>query len=224
MEYVANRRNNTIVVSGRLSSPQKAVYALVADESDARPGEYWTKTYVGTIAKDGSFDVTVTEPSESSGTLKTWFAFETGAQTGDGKTRGRESGAFRFGDLPLESARELDGAAMERRIAELQIAPPLGYHQLDVECGEHKATMRLIVAPTQCYLPPPLDTGGRVWGIAAQLYGLRSKRNWGIGDFTDLAKFCTIAAKLGASTIGLNPLHALFPGRPERFSRGRWSI
>ena len=36
--------------------------------------------------------VTVTEPAESNGTLKTWFAFENGAQTGDGKSRGRESG------------------------------------------------------------------------------------------------------------------------------------
>jgi hypothetical protein len=92
MNYVANRRNNTIVVSGRMRSPQRAVYALVADESDARPGEYWTKTYVGKVAREGAFQVIVTEPSESNGTLKTWFAFETGAQTGDGKSRGRESG------------------------------------------------------------------------------------------------------------------------------------
>jgi hypothetical protein len=85
-------RNNSIVVSGRLRAPQRAVYALVADESDARAGEYWTKTYVGKVAPDGAFEVIVSEPSESNGTLKTWFAFDTGAQTGDGKLRGRESG------------------------------------------------------------------------------------------------------------------------------------
>jgi hypothetical protein len=92
MKYAANPRTNTIVVSGRVRAPRRAVYALVADESDARPGEYWTKTYAGKVAQDGSFAVTVTEPSESNGTLKTWFAFENGAQTGDGKSRGRESG------------------------------------------------------------------------------------------------------------------------------------
>jgi hypothetical protein len=92
LNYAVNPRNNTIVVSGRVRAPQRAVYALVADEADARPGEYWTKTYVGKVGLDGAFEVIVSEPSESNGTLKTWFAFETGAQTGDGKLRGRESG------------------------------------------------------------------------------------------------------------------------------------
>jgi hypothetical protein len=92
MKYATNRRNKTVVVSGRVRASQPAAYALVADESDARPGEYWTKTYVGKVAPDGEFEVVVSEPAESKGTLKTWFAFETGAQTGDGKARGRESG------------------------------------------------------------------------------------------------------------------------------------
>lgn len=81
-----------ITVSGRIESPARAVYALVADESDARPGEYWTKTYVGEVLRDGSFEVIVSEPSEANGTLKTWFAFEDGSQTGDGKAAGRDGG------------------------------------------------------------------------------------------------------------------------------------
>ena len=92
MEYAANRRNNTIVITGRLRAAQRAAYAMVADESDARPGEYWTKTYVGKVDLNGDFEVVVSEPSETNGTVKTWFVFENGAQTGDGKRRGRESG------------------------------------------------------------------------------------------------------------------------------------
>jgi hypothetical protein len=65
---------------------------LVADESEARPGEYWTKTYVGKMSPQGEFQVTVTEPAESNGTLKTWFLFENGDDTGDGKNRSRDSG------------------------------------------------------------------------------------------------------------------------------------
>jgi 4-alpha-glucanotransferase len=58
----------------------------------------------------------------------------------------------------------------------------------------------------------------RSWGIAVQLYGIRSQRNWGHGDFTDLANLIDIASELGASAIGLNPLHALFDDRAEEAS------
>ena len=92
MKYVADRKTNAFVISGRLSSDQRAAYALVADESDARPGEYWTKTYVGKVSPNGDFEVQVSEPSESNGSLKVWFVFEGGTQTGNGKSRGRESG------------------------------------------------------------------------------------------------------------------------------------
>ena len=58
----------------------------------------------------------------------------------------------------------------------------------------------------------------RSWGTAVQLYGVRSRRNWGHGDFTDLANLIDIASTLGAACIGLNPLHALFDVRPEEAS------
>src|SRR4029078_12095018 len=54
----------------------------------------------------------------------------------------------------------------------------------------------------------------RAWVIAVQLYGVRSVRNWGMGDFTDLEDLIRLASGLGADGIGLNPLHALFDDRP----------
>lgn len=92
LQAKVDRQKQKIVVTGKLVSNSRAVYALVADESEARPGEYWTKTYVGKMSPQGEFQVTVTEPAESNGTLKTWFLFENGEDTGDGKKRSRESG------------------------------------------------------------------------------------------------------------------------------------
>lgn len=60
--------------------------------------------------------------------------------------------------------------------------------------------------------------GRRLWALAAQLYVVRSDRNWGHGDFTDLKHLIEIASAVGASAIGLNPLHALFPDRPSQAS------
>jgi (1->4)-alpha-D-glucan 1-alpha-D-glucosylmutase len=76
----------------------------------------------------------------------------------------------------------------------------------------------LLCAPAACHLPPRLRDGACEWGIAVQLYGLRSRRNWGIGDFADLRVLVEGAASLGASVLGLNPLHALPLDRPEQSS------
>src|SRR6202023_469775 len=61
-------------------------------------------------------------------------------------------------------------------------------------------------------LPP------RFWALAVQLYGIKSRRNWGHGDFTDLKGLIDLAARMGASGVGLNPLHALFDDRADEFS------
>jgi 4-alpha-glucanotransferase len=69
----------------------------------------------------------------------------------------------------------------------------------------------------RCFMPDWLS-GDRAWGITCQLYGLRSGRNWGIGDFEDLARLSELAARAGADFIGVNPLHALFFADASRYS------
>jgi len=106
-----------------------------------------------------------------------------------------------------------DGAALR-----LPAPLPLGYHRLALGRGEAAAEIELIVAPSSCHLPQALQPGRRSWGLTAQLYGLRSRRDWGIGDFTDLAWLARAAGRLGAATVGINPLHALFAAEPRHFS------
>ena len=96
---------------------------------------------------------------------------------------------------------------------------PLGYHRLTVSIGDVSASAQLIVVPHRCYLPEELNgPDRRVWALTTQLYALRSERNWGIGDFTDLALIATGAARREARALGLNPLHALFPAEPRHIS------
>jgi 4-alpha-glucanotransferase len=104
--------------------------------------------------------------------------------------------------------------------AELRLpAPlPLGYHRLALAAGATKTEIDLIAAPASCHVPDALQSGARSWGLTVQLYGLRSARDWGIGDFTDLARLAGDAGRRGAATIGINPLHALFAAEPRHFS------
>src|ERR1700730_2343184 len=55
---------------------------------------------------------------------------------------------------------------------------------------------------------------GRWWALGVQLYGIRSQRNWGHGDFSDLLALVELAGRAGAAGIGVNPLHALVDDRP----------
>ncbi len=73
-------------------------------------------------------------------------------------------------------------------------------------------------SPERCHTPAAISSGRRLWGLTVQLYALRSQRNWGIGDFTDLARLVELTAAAGGDVIGLNPLHALFPDNPAHIS------
>lgn len=87
-----------------------------------------------------------------------------------------------------------------------------GYWELTVEGA---GVCLVIVAPRRCWTPPALEAGERWWGCTVQLYALKSSHDWGIGDFGDLRRLVEIVSRQGASFIGLSPLHALFPHRPE---------
>ncbi|HLS56320.1 MAG TPA: 4-alpha-glucanotransferase, partial [Zeimonas sp.] len=120
--------------------------------------------------------------------------------------------------LVLGEGSEVDGAPYESRLLAIEAALAPGYHRLELQAGDTRARVLVIAAPPHCFQPPLLAEGIRVWGWSVQLYGLRSARNWGVGDFGDLLALIDVAATHGASAIGLNPLHARFPHNPAHAS------
>lgn len=88
----------------------------------------------------------------------------------------------------------------------------LGYYDLNllVRSGGREETgrTRLIVAPPRVYTPDWLEGGQRYWGFNLPLYAIKSRNNWGIGDFGDLMAIMRWAGPLGAAFVGINPIHA----------------
>jgi 4-alpha-glucanotransferase len=130
--------------------------------------------------------------------------------------------------IELESGAIIDGRFTAPKGEEALLTPidEAGYHTLVI----NDLRMTLAVAPPRCYtvadawrtmhdgtgnasLPaPPL------WGVAAQLYGLRRDGDGGIGDYTALAQLAQHSARRGAHALAVSPTHAMFSAQPERFS------
>ena len=122
-----------------------------------------------------------------------------------------ERGEFSCGSLLTLAEAELRGERFLLLQIPLFTQLPLGYHQLTVRIGEAEASMALIAGPEQAWMPENLRTAG----MAISVYGLRSARNWGSGDTTDLLNFGLWAHQsLGLSFLGLNPLHAIHNRQP----------
>ena len=131
----------------------------------------------------------------------------------------QHSGTISTADCPELWRGEVLGSWISRRRLELPIDLPPGYHELEAKiAGGAPDRCLLILAPPRCYEPAAIAAGRRLWGIAVQLYTLRSRGNWGIGDFADLRALIRWVAAHGAGFIGLNPLHALAPADPARAS------
>lgn len=95
---------------------------------------------------------------------------------------------------------------------------PAGYHRLRLQAASRTAEAAIIAAPDACYLPSALSHDGKGFGVTAQVYGLRSATNYGVGDLSDVAELAQGAGRFGAAFLGLSPLHALFPSDRTKIS------
>ncbi len=163
------------------------------------------------VLRAGSRAARVNTPAiEQNAVLKWRVSLENG---------GERSGEARAWDLAERGAHQHDGRWYMLRDLPLPADLPPGYHSLEIELEfAGRESCPLIVAPDKCSEPPELANGGTLWGVAVQLYGLRSDHGWGVGDFTDLAEVLRLAAEAGAGFVGISPVHALFPSDPTLYS------
>src|SRR5690606_1743843 len=126
----------------------------------------------------------------------------------------------------LRGPEEVDGELWGEAAFALPADLPCGYHKLRATTrsaggqgtgapetgGTTTATGHLIVTPDRVDLEARL--GERQWGFAAQLYSVRSRASWAMGDLADLAELARWSGGLGAGYLLVNPLHAGEPVPP----------
>jgi 4-alpha-glucanotransferase len=119
-------------------------------------------------------------------------------------------------DMPAELVLE-DGSVRSVTIrggkaATVPAIGKAGYHRLRFADRE----ITLAVAPARCVTLEEMGAGRRMWGVAAQVYGLRRAGDGGIGDAGAVRDLAQAAARHGADAVALSPVHSLFAADPAR--------
>lgn len=121
----------------------------------------------------------------------------------------------------LVASSEVNDIEIQQYAIDVNFDLDMGYYDLALlEEGQEEplGEGRLIVAPKSCFKQKPIEEGKKLWGPSVQLYCVRSKSNWGVGDFSDLANLIEKVADRGADFVGLNPIHALYPNNGDACS------
>ena len=166
-------------------------------ELDALPWKSWLTPFnILGVDETEYFDIRVHTDEKSNP-----FSYQITTEDGELHT-----GELIPGELPEVGEYYIEGVrytAHRYRVPGL----PLGYHELKLASGARSDRARLAVVPPRCF-EVDSDNSRRLWGTSCQLYTLRSDRNWGIGDFSDLMELITFSAAAGMDVVALNPLHA----------------
>ena len=126
-----------------------------------------------------------------------------------------EKDNFNKVDAVFEKVSEYNNKTLYR--AEINGIEEIGYFELRVVTNKGSFDTLLTVAPKEC-CEMNKKNKEKLFGFSVQLYSVRSKRNWGVGDFTDLKDLVKLTKEAGGDVIGLNPLSVLNFDYPESAS------
>ncbi|MFG1626372.1 4-alpha-glucanotransferase [Kribbella sp. NPDC049227] len=173
------------------STPEKAADAL-AEHQQTR----WRRTLPATVVMREGWTPWFAVHLPHGSSAEVWVDLEDGGQRRD---------------IPQQDhwvePEWIDGVQIGEATFQLPGDLPLGYHRLCARVGASPeiSVSTLIVTPRK--LEP--EKLRRTWGWVLQLYSVRSRRSWGIGDLHDLADLAAWSANdLGAGFVLVNPLHA----------------
>jgi 4-alpha-glucanotransferase len=113
------------------------------------------------------------------------------------------------------------GAKVATGTADGHVAlPPLdvGVYWLHLTLGDEKQAILVPATPEKLPSIAPKTGMDRIWGATAALYGLRSARNLGVGDYADLRCLAERFGDAGASFVGINPIHSWGWASPDTAS------
>ncbi len=149
------------------------------------------------------------EEALENGTVRAPFTWRLTFEGENGHRRVSEGRVTSRGDVANATA-----TATPTLTLTLPSRPTIGYHVVRVEilaggADARRAEQQLIVVPPSCPTVAEALGGRRAFGICANLYTVRSGRDWGVGDLGDLRDLATWAGEVGAAFVGINPLHAL---------------
>ncbi|GAB2458986.1 4-alpha-glucanotransferase [Xylanimonas ulmi] len=179
--------------------------ALVRDDE-------WRQTLPPTVVVRQGVEASVPVHVTDGATVEVWAEVD-GAEAG-APARGRRERRDLAQVEHYVEPRTVDGRRVGRATFAVPTDLPLGWHTLHASTEGVEVKTTLVVTPQRLTLPPAVEHG-QVWGLLVQLYSVRSRTSWGLGDLADLADIAWLAAhRGGADFVAVNPLAAAEPTAP----------
>ncbi|MFF3066354.1 4-alpha-glucanotransferase [Oerskovia sp. NPDC057915] len=192
------------------SSPEKVAVSLEHSVDDE-----WRQMLPPTVVVRQGDEVRFPVHVADGAPVEVWAELEPVEQPGFRSTAPavRERRALTQVDAYVEP-RTVDGRAIGRATFAVPADLPLGWHEIHAASEGTQARATLVVTPQRLELPEAVREA-RAWGLMTQLYSVRSKASWGVGDLADLADLAWLGAhRAGADFVLVNPLAAAEPRTP----------